>query len=328
MGISRACASKWVNRWRRHGEAGLRDRPSTPHSNPSATPAWVIEKIETWRREHKWSAERITDELVDIEVTINRPHRDPAPDQPRTRPTPIHRPGRRQQPQTRQDHRPLARAHGAPGREEGRPDPRRWRKANPRPRQRPGQCSRPRQISRRKARVHLLALGRECSCPHRVRLACPLLASQVGAVAANELRPTVRDLHRALLLAYAVFFGLSVTMVPLLVGDRTYLAATGVTIALLATTGSAQVYGNDGTALWLNVMAPGTERTDVRGRQLAWLLLVPPLTTVLTAVGVAVSGADWVAPWAWSLLPAALGGGVGVIVLVSTFALVPMADPK
>ena len=27
MEISRACASKWVNRWwRRHGDAGLRDR--------------------------------------------------------------------------------------------------------------------------------------------------------------------------------------------------------------------------------------------------------------------------------------------------------------
>lgn len=56
----------------RHGEAGLRDRSSTPHTSPRATPAWVIEKIETWRREHKWSAQRITDELVDLGFTINR----------------------------------------------------------------------------------------------------------------------------------------------------------------------------------------------------------------------------------------------------------------
>jgi transposase-like protein len=27
IGISQACASKWVNRWRRHGELGLHDRP-------------------------------------------------------------------------------------------------------------------------------------------------------------------------------------------------------------------------------------------------------------------------------------------------------------
>jgi hypothetical protein len=50
MEISRACASKWVNRWRRHGELGLHDRPSTPHHSPDATPARVIERIETWRR--------------------------------------------------------------------------------------------------------------------------------------------------------------------------------------------------------------------------------------------------------------------------------------
>jgi transposase-like protein len=39
MGISRQCASKWVNRWRRHGEAGLLDHLSIPHLQPTATPA-------------------------------------------------------------------------------------------------------------------------------------------------------------------------------------------------------------------------------------------------------------------------------------------------
>jgi len=72
MGISRACASKWVNRWRRHGDAGLRDRSSSPQRSPNATPAWVIEQVETWRREHKWSAQRITDELADLGFMINR----------------------------------------------------------------------------------------------------------------------------------------------------------------------------------------------------------------------------------------------------------------
>lgn len=48
MGISRACASKWVNRWRRHGELGLEDRPSVPQHSPSATPAEMIAQIETW----------------------------------------------------------------------------------------------------------------------------------------------------------------------------------------------------------------------------------------------------------------------------------------
>jgi transposase len=72
MGISRACASKWVNRWRCHGELGLRDRPSTPHHSPDAAPAWVIERIETWRREKKWSTNRITHELAELDFRINR----------------------------------------------------------------------------------------------------------------------------------------------------------------------------------------------------------------------------------------------------------------
>lgn len=72
MGISRACAAKWVNRWRRHGDAGLHDRSSTPRRSPNATPAWVIDQVETWRREHRWSAQRITSELANVGFAINR----------------------------------------------------------------------------------------------------------------------------------------------------------------------------------------------------------------------------------------------------------------
>jgi transposase-like protein len=42
MGISRACASKWVNRYRRHGELGLVDRSSVPRRQPTATGAEVV----------------------------------------------------------------------------------------------------------------------------------------------------------------------------------------------------------------------------------------------------------------------------------------------
>src|SRR5918994_632835 len=72
MGISRACASKWVNRYRRVGERCLLDRPSTPHQSPNASPAWVIEQIEAWRRDQKWSATRITHELGELGYRINR----------------------------------------------------------------------------------------------------------------------------------------------------------------------------------------------------------------------------------------------------------------
>ena len=52
------------------------------------------------------------------------PHRHPSPDPTQAWSAQVHRPQRSQQPQARQDHRPLAGSHGTSGREEGRPDPR------------------------------------------------------------------------------------------------------------------------------------------------------------------------------------------------------------
>lgn len=72
MGISRACASKWVNRDRRHGELGLLDRSSTPRHQPTATDAEVVARIEDLRRTQKWSAARIASELHADGVSISR----------------------------------------------------------------------------------------------------------------------------------------------------------------------------------------------------------------------------------------------------------------
>jgi transposase len=63
MGISRACASKWVNRFRQAGELGLLDRSSVPRRQPTATPTHAITTIEAMRRTRKWSATRIAFEL-------------------------------------------------------------------------------------------------------------------------------------------------------------------------------------------------------------------------------------------------------------------------
>ena len=63
MGVSRACASKWVNRYRKHGELGLLDRFSAPRRQPTATSSDVVARIEALRRAEKWSASRIAFEL-------------------------------------------------------------------------------------------------------------------------------------------------------------------------------------------------------------------------------------------------------------------------
>lgn len=64
MGISRACASKWANRYRRYGELGLLGRSSAPHRQPTATPCEVIARIGAMWRERKWPAARIAFEFA------------------------------------------------------------------------------------------------------------------------------------------------------------------------------------------------------------------------------------------------------------------------
>ncbi|MFE3390017.1 IS481 family transposase [Streptomyces anulatus] len=72
MGISRACASKWVNRYRRHGELGLEDRSSAPRHQPTATASKILDLSEELRRTHKWSAARIAFELAQAGTPISR----------------------------------------------------------------------------------------------------------------------------------------------------------------------------------------------------------------------------------------------------------------
>jgi transposase len=72
MGISRACASKWVNRYRAVGALGLYDRSSAPDRQPTATPIEVVAKIERLRRSRKWSAARIAFELSSTGTPISR----------------------------------------------------------------------------------------------------------------------------------------------------------------------------------------------------------------------------------------------------------------
>lgn len=64
MGISRACASKWVNRHKDLGDAGLLDGSSAPHTSPTRTSDDIIAEAVKMRREHKWSAAKISTELA------------------------------------------------------------------------------------------------------------------------------------------------------------------------------------------------------------------------------------------------------------------------
>lgn len=63
LGVSRQCASRWVNRFRAEGEAGLTDRSSRPHRQPRRTSAVVEAAVLARRRIHREGQDVIGPEL-------------------------------------------------------------------------------------------------------------------------------------------------------------------------------------------------------------------------------------------------------------------------
>lgn len=150
---------------------------------------------------------------------------------------------------------------------------------------------------------------------------------RLGAVLGRELRTWSRDFIRIHYLAFAVAYGLVYVLLPLFVGSTGYFPVTGIIVVTLAAACSAHLHSSDGTALWMTLVVPGAEQTDVRGRQLAWLAAVAPVGIGLTVAGVLISGHHWTWPVVSALLPAVLGTGAGVLVLLSVYAPVRVPDP-
>ncbi|MEV4134012.1 hypothetical protein AB0J72_17810 [Dactylosporangium sp. NPDC049742] len=147
-------------------------------------------------------------------------------------------------------------------------------------------------------------------------------ASAAGAVVAKELLTWSRDLVRNHQLAFALSYGVCFAASPLLIGWNGMLPYAGPIFVVMAAAMSSNLYGTDGTALWLTLLA---NASDVRGRQLAFLSVQAPPAILVTLVFTAVSGGPW--PLVLALLPALLGGAAGLIPLVSVYALVPGTDP-
>ncbi|GAA4259022.1 hypothetical protein [Dactylosporangium darangshiense] len=143
-----------------------------------------------------------------------------------------------------------------------------------------------------------------------------------GAVVAKELRTWSRDLVRNHYLAFALSYGVCFAASPLLIGWNGMLPYAGPIFVVMAAGMSSNLYGSDGTALWLTMMAGAS---DVRGRQLAWLSTQGLVAVALTVGFTAITGGPW--PLVLALLVALLGGAAGLVPLVSVLALVPATDP-
>ncbi|MGR6915471.1 hypothetical protein ACU635_14595 [[Actinomadura] parvosata] len=144
-----------------------------------------------------------------------------------------------------------------------------------------------------------------------------------GAVVAKELRTWSRDLARNHQFVFALSFGVCFAASPLIIGWDGMLPAAGPIFVLMVASMTSNLYGSDGTALWLTLLTPGGD--DVRGRQHAWLAVIAPAAVVLTLVTTTIAGGPW--PLVLALLPALLGGAAGLVPLLSVYGLIPGTDP-
>jgi hypothetical protein len=155
-----------------------------------------------------------------------------------------------------------------------------------------------------------------------------LTGGSTRAVFVKELRSWVRDPVRTQSLVFAPVFAALTALLPLVFDSPVFLPFMGAIAALMGAVTCVNLYGQDGTALWLTVLAPGTERSDVRGRQLAWLTMSTPLTVVLTVIGGLASGRPDLWPLAITATVAVLGGVAGLLPWLALTQLVPGPDPR
>jgi len=154
-----------------------------------------------------------------------------------------------------------------------------------------------------------------------------LPATRIGAVAGKELRTWARDARRRVALLSMLIAGAALAVLPAVSGDTGMLPFSGLVVVTMGCLLAGNLYGMDGSALWHTLVVPGAETVDVRGRQLAWLLVVGPVTLVLALVLPAIADPG-VYPVVLGLAPALLGGGAGLIVVLSVYAGYPLPDQK
>jgi ABC-2 type transport system permease protein len=150
----------------------------------------------------------------------------------------------------------------------------------------------------------------------------------LGSVVSRELRNWLRQPRRALELRVALWCGFLLAVLPGFIGSTVLWPWAGAIVVVIAGVGLANVYGIDGTSYWLTLLAPGLERTDVRGRQLAWLLLVGAITVLLTIVLTLASAFADTWPWVASALPALLGGAAGLGILLAVVTPAPLPERR
>lgn len=171
----------------------------------------------------------------------------------------------------------------------------------------------------------------------RVVTVAPVRASVVTAPL-NDHVPPVSALRKELLgwkrdplrlqdVVLPVAYAIGTTTLPLVIGFGELLPFTGVALVVLGVATSCNLYGASGTSLWMMLLGPDALRKDVRARQVAWLIVFGGLGAAFTVAGCLLHPEPRLLPWAVCSFLAVLGAGSGLVVFLSVYALVPVADP-
>ncbi|GEK21792.1 hypothetical protein [Cellulomonas xylanilytica] len=157
-----------------------------------------------------------------------------------------------------------------------------------------------------------------------------LPATQTGAVAMKEVRQWRRDAWRALESSTAVWTGAAIGVFALLAGYESVASFAGLIVAFMLGLSACNLYGQDGSAVWQNVVGQDetSVRSDVHGRQWAMLIVFLPRALVVTVPFLLLSQAWWTVPVLLAAIPAVFGAAAGVAVLVSALGVSPGVDPR
>lgn len=155
-------------------------------------------------------------------------------------------------------------------------------------------------------------------------------ASPRGAVVARELSLWGGDIRRRYQLLSPIAFAVMSGVLPLFLDDFPFNARWGAWMVLLmAVMAALNLYGLDGKSFWHIALIPEAASADVRGRQLAWALVVTPIAVLPVIVVRAFGGAAFDS----AAIPAAvticmIGVGAGLIAFASAAAPYPVPEAR
>ncbi len=157
------------------------------------------------------------------------------------------------------------------------------------------------------------------------------LAALAVLAAVSLLTPYVgnRTARRRLEVRSSIWFGVFLAVYGVVAGIPQLAAAAGVAVALMVALSGANLFGQDGTALWQLVVgqSPRAVRADIRGRQLGLVVAFGLPAVTLSALLIVLTGGYDITIPVLAVIVALLGAGSGVAVVLSVEGVTPGVDP-